>query len=74
MIMKTIDEIASEFASHSYIEDGEIRTYVNEVEKQSYIKGAIDQHEREMGRLNDVLNALMIDTRDKCKIFELMEK
>lgn len=41
--MKTIEERAIDYASHSYIEDGNINTYINELEKQSYIQGATEQ-------------------------------
>lgn len=41
--MKTILERAIDYASHSYIEDGNINTYINELEKQSYIQGATEQ-------------------------------
>lgn len=41
--MKTIEEMAIDYASHSYIEDGNINTYINELEKQSYIQGATEQ-------------------------------
>lgn len=41
--MKTIEERAIDYASHSYIEDGNINTYIDESEKQSYIQGATEQ-------------------------------
>ena len=41
--MKTIEERAIDYAFHSYIEDGNINTYINELEKQSYIQGATEQ-------------------------------
>lgn len=43
--MATIEERAKDYASHSYIEDGNINTYIDESEKQSYIQGATEQKE-----------------------------
>lgn len=41
---------------------------------QCYIIGATDQHELDKDKLKDILNALMIDTKDKQRIIEFMEK
>lgn len=41
--MKTIEERATDYASHSYIEDGNINTYIDELEEQLYIQGATEQ-------------------------------
>ena len=54
-IMKTIEERAIEYASHSYIEDGNINTYIDESEKQSYIQGAMEQKAIDIEKICDWL-------------------
>lgn len=41
---------------------------------EAYVDGATEQHRIEISKLKEVLDTLMLNTHDKCKIIELMEK
>lgn len=76
--MKTIEERAIDYASHSYIEDGNINTYIDESEKQSYIQGATEQKtidiEKACEIVRNIANEYFGDWEQSCKVEDTFRK
>ena len=76
--MKTIEERAIDYASHSYIEDGNINTYINELEKQSYIQGATEQKAIDIDKaceiVRNIANEYFGDWEQSCKVEDTFRK
>lgn len=76
--MKTIEERAIDYASHSYIEDGNINTYIDESEKQSYIQGATEQKAIDIDKaceiVRNIANEYFGDWEQSCKVEDTFRK